>query len=243
MKLRAAAVLCLVLAACQGELPELDLVQVVAVHVRDEQVSRVLLLAALAAVIRTGSFERAAQQLHVTPSAVSQRVKLLEERLGTILVVRSCPCGSTARPAHGGASPGSRHADGRWEGLPAERREALVHQRHHGGAAGGDGADPAEDEEWPRDSAGDRLHRRGGHPRGGGHAPLPLHGAEGAAERGDPLRQCAGPPGEHPVGRGSWAEAGVDYAQYRAPDHSSHERRCGEMVSRGPGIRWRVSSP
>jgi DNA-binding transcriptional LysR family regulator len=55
------------------------------------------LLAALAAVIRTGSFEQAAQQLHVTPSAVSQRVKLLEERLGTILVVRGTPCVGTPR--------------------------------------------------------------------------------------------------------------------------------------------------
>ncbi|KAA0582962.1 LysR family transcriptional regulator ArgP [Azospirillum sp. Sh1] len=54
------------------------------------------LLMALAAVIRTGSFERAARQLHVTPSAVSQRVKLLEERLGTILVVRGQPCTGTA---------------------------------------------------------------------------------------------------------------------------------------------------
>ncbi|ALG70885.1 LysR family transcriptional regulator [Azospirillum thiophilum] len=54
------------------------------------------LLAALAAVIRTGSFERAAQQLHVTPSAVSQRVKLLEERLGSVLVVRGQPCTGTA---------------------------------------------------------------------------------------------------------------------------------------------------
>ncbi|MBP2299569.1 LysR family transcriptional regulator ArgP [Azospirillum picis] len=54
------------------------------------------LLSALAAVIRTGSFERAAQQLHVTPSAVSQRVKLLEERLGSVLVVRGQPCTGTA---------------------------------------------------------------------------------------------------------------------------------------------------
>lgn len=53
------------------------------------------LLAALAAVLRTGSFERAAQQLHVTPSAVSQRIKLLEERLGAILVVRGVPCTGT----------------------------------------------------------------------------------------------------------------------------------------------------
>lgn len=53
-------------------------------------------LAALAAVIRTGSFERAAQQLNVTPSAISQRVKLLEERLGVVLVVRGQPCTATA---------------------------------------------------------------------------------------------------------------------------------------------------
>ncbi len=53
------------------------------------------LLAAVAAVVRTGSFDRAAQDLHVTPSAVSQRVKLLEERLGTVLVVRGQPCTPT----------------------------------------------------------------------------------------------------------------------------------------------------
>ncbi len=52
-------------------------------------------LSALAAVIRTGSFERAAQQLNVTPSAVSQRIKLLEERLGVVLVVRGQPCTAT----------------------------------------------------------------------------------------------------------------------------------------------------
>jgi LysR family transcriptional regulator (chromosome initiation inhibitor) len=52
-------------------------------------------LSALAAVVRTGSFERAAQQLNVTPSAISQRVKLLEERLGVVLVVRGQPCTAT----------------------------------------------------------------------------------------------------------------------------------------------------
>ncbi|MFY9510716.1 MAG: LysR family transcriptional regulator, partial [Rubrivivax sp.] len=54
------------------------------------------LLAALAAVVREGSFERAAQALHLTPSAVSQRVKLLEERIGQVLVVRGQPCTATA---------------------------------------------------------------------------------------------------------------------------------------------------
>ena len=53
-------------------------------------------LAALAAVVREGSFERAAAALGVTPSAVSQRVKALEERLGTVLVVRGQPCLATA---------------------------------------------------------------------------------------------------------------------------------------------------
>jgi len=53
------------------------------------------LLSALAAVVRTGSFERAAHRLNVTPSAVSQRVKLLEERIGTVLVLRGQPCLAT----------------------------------------------------------------------------------------------------------------------------------------------------
>ena len=52
-------------------------------------------LAALAAVIREGSFERAALALHVTPSAVSQRIRLLEERVGCALVVRAQPCRAT----------------------------------------------------------------------------------------------------------------------------------------------------
>jgi LysR family transcriptional regulator (chromosome initiation inhibitor) len=52
-------------------------------------------LSALSAVIRTGSFERAAQHLNVTPSAISQRIKLLEERLGVVLVVRGQPCTAT----------------------------------------------------------------------------------------------------------------------------------------------------
>lgn len=52
-------------------------------------------LAALAAVIREGNFERAAAALHVTPSAVSQRIRALEERVGCALVVRDQPCRAT----------------------------------------------------------------------------------------------------------------------------------------------------
>ncbi|WP_225781082.1 LysR family transcriptional regulator ArgP [Xenophilus sp. Marseille-Q4582] len=52
-------------------------------------------LSALAAVVREGSFERAARALHVTPSAVSQRIRQLEERVGCALVVRGQPCHAT----------------------------------------------------------------------------------------------------------------------------------------------------
>src|ERR1700760_3505590 len=57
------------------------------------------LLDALLAVVRTGSFERAARVLNVTPSAVSQRVKLLEERVGSLLVKRGQPCEATSSGA------------------------------------------------------------------------------------------------------------------------------------------------
>jgi len=53
-------------------------------------------LSVVAAVVREGSFERAAAWLHISPSAVSQRVRALEERLGSILILRSQPCQPTA---------------------------------------------------------------------------------------------------------------------------------------------------
>ncbi len=52
-------------------------------------------LAALVAVHRHGSFERAAAALNVTPSAVSQRIRALEDHLGTILILRGQPCTAT----------------------------------------------------------------------------------------------------------------------------------------------------
>ena len=52
-------------------------------------------LIALAAVVEEGTFEAAAHRLHVTPSAVSQRVKSLEQRMGQVLVVRAKPCRAT----------------------------------------------------------------------------------------------------------------------------------------------------
>lgn len=52
-------------------------------------------LAAFSAVLRTGSFEAAAAQLGITQSAVSQRVKTLEEALGTALIQRTRPATPT----------------------------------------------------------------------------------------------------------------------------------------------------
>ncbi len=52
-------------------------------------------LTALAAVHRRGSFDLAAASLNLTPSAISQRVKALEERVGTLLIKRGQPCLAT----------------------------------------------------------------------------------------------------------------------------------------------------
>ncbi|MBW6416654.1 LysR family transcriptional regulator ArgP [Celeribacter sp. PS-C1] len=52
-------------------------------------------LSALAAVLQSGSFDGAAERLSVTPSAISQRIKALEERLGSVLVIRGTPCTGT----------------------------------------------------------------------------------------------------------------------------------------------------
>lgn len=49
------------------------------------------LVEAFAVVAREGGFEKAAKVLHLTQSAVSQRLKVLEEQVGCILLVRSTP--------------------------------------------------------------------------------------------------------------------------------------------------------
>ena len=53
-------------------------------------------LQALAAVVDEGTFDGAARVLHVTPSAISQRLKALEAAAGRVLVVRSRPVRPTA---------------------------------------------------------------------------------------------------------------------------------------------------
>lgn len=52
-------------------------------------------LDALVAIADHGSFEVAARQLHVTPSAVSQRIRALEAAAGQVLVSRGTPCRPT----------------------------------------------------------------------------------------------------------------------------------------------------
>lgn len=54
---------------------------------------------AVAMIVQTGSFEGAARALNVTSSAISQRVKQLEERLGAVLIERGVPCVATEKGA------------------------------------------------------------------------------------------------------------------------------------------------
>jgi LysR family transcriptional regulator, chromosome initiation inhibitor len=48
-------------------------------------------LECLAAIVEEGGFDRAAQRLNITQSAVSQRLRALEAQVGTVLIVRSRP--------------------------------------------------------------------------------------------------------------------------------------------------------
>jgi LysR family transcriptional regulator (chromosome initiation inhibitor) len=53
-------------------------------------------LQALTAAVAEGTFEAAARALHVTPSAISQRVRALETATGRVLLVRSKPVRATS---------------------------------------------------------------------------------------------------------------------------------------------------
>jgi len=52
-------------------------------------------LDALVAITDHGTFDAAARALHVTPSAVSQRIRTLESGIGQVVVQRSTPCRPT----------------------------------------------------------------------------------------------------------------------------------------------------
>lgn len=78
-------------------------------------------LAALVAIADHGTFEAAARHLHVTPSAVSQRIRALESQLGRVVVQRTTPCRPTA------AGEVLLRLARQTELLYAEVREALAH--------------------------------------------------------------------------------------------------------------------
>ncbi|GAB3197831.1 LysR family transcriptional regulator ArgP [Nocardioides hungaricus] len=52
-------------------------------------------LAALVAIADHGTFEAAARALHLTPSAISQRIRALESQVGRVVVQRTTPCRPT----------------------------------------------------------------------------------------------------------------------------------------------------
>ncbi len=52
-------------------------------------------LAALVAIADHGTFEAAARELRVTPSAISQRIRALESQVGRLVVQRTSPCRPT----------------------------------------------------------------------------------------------------------------------------------------------------
>ena len=56
-------------------------------------------LQALAAAVNEGTFDGAARALHVTPSAISQRIRALENAVGAVLLRRTKPITATAAGA------------------------------------------------------------------------------------------------------------------------------------------------
>ncbi|WP_425956598.1 LysR family transcriptional regulator ArgP [Xylanimonas sp. McL0601] len=78
-------------------------------------------LEALVAVVDEGSFDAAARVLHVTPSAISQRIKSLETSAGTVLLRRSRPVTATTAGADVVRSARQVLAVVRESGLPRPR--------------------------------------------------------------------------------------------------------------------------
>ena len=88
-------------------------------------------LAALVAIADHGTFEAAARHLHVTPSAVSQRIRALESEVGQVVVQRTTPCRPTA------AGEVLLRLARQTRLLHDEVRDALAHgARRHGRPAG-----------------------------------------------------------------------------------------------------------
>jgi LysR family transcriptional regulator (chromosome initiation inhibitor) len=77
---------------------------------------------ALVAIADHGTFEAAARALHVTPSAVSQRIRSLEHEVGQVVVRRTTPC----EPTEAGAALVRLGRQTRL--LEAEARASLAEQ-------------------------------------------------------------------------------------------------------------------
>src|SRR3954452_22120112 len=84
---------------------------------------------ALVAIVDHGTFDAAARALHVTPSAVSQRVRALEREVGQVVVRRGAPC----VPTEAGAALVRLGRQTRL--LDDEARAALEEHRGGGGGA------------------------------------------------------------------------------------------------------------
>ena len=82
-------------------------------------------LQTLSAILTEGTFDAAAQKLHVTPSAVSQRIKALESAVGRVVVRRTKPI--TATPDGEILIRLARQ----WELLLDEARTELVGEQSH----------------------------------------------------------------------------------------------------------------
>ncbi|WP_194895703.1 LysR family transcriptional regulator ArgP [Catenulispora pinisilvae] len=92
----------------------------------------------LLVAVDAGTFEAAARVLHVTPSAVSQRIKALEQRTGRVLLVRSKPL----RPTESGVAVVRFARQLAW--LEDNARAELGLTGAAGGAGGAGGASGVE---------------------------------------------------------------------------------------------------
>ena len=191
-------------------------------------------LRTLRAVVERGTLDGAAKALHVTPSAVSQRLKALETTAGRVLLVRSKP----ARADAGGRGRAAARAAGR-----AARR------RHERGAGAGRGAAAARGRRQRRFAgdvvpAGDRAAgRRGGDraaPRGRGQHRAAA--ARGHGGRGDHLRRRAGVGLHGHRARGDALPAdGLEAV--RAPLAAGRPDRGGARRRADDGLRPRRRAP
>src|ERR1700730_5730033 len=110
-------------------------------------IRRFALLQTFVAVARAGKMKQAAQDLALTPGAVSQRIRQLEEVAGRRLVART-PRGVVAEPRGGGHVPRTRRAVSRDRGRRSRTRRTVIAPRNseydaviRGDLAGGEARD------------------------------------------------------------------------------------------------------